>query len=219
MTFDDILKTCLVFAHFVASAVALAAILRADFFILLRFNRSLSNKDCTRIHGVKSVVSAALTVLWVTGVAICVHGYVHDPAYILNQKLWMKVLVVLTLSLNGWFLHRYAFQFIRPGTCLADASPRHRNTLTAMASLSSGSWLFACFLGIARVLNNKANFQELLGVYVLMVGLAFCAGMVVTRLLLAWRARGFPVSSRLSGRLLSMLKPDADAGQESELRI
>lgn len=219
MTFDEILKTVLVFAHFVASAVALAAILRADFLILLRFNSVLSPKACARIQGVKSVVGVALAVLWLTGIAICLQGYLNGPAYLMNQKLWMKVAVVLTLSMNGWFLHRYAFKFIRPGVCLADALPRHRVLLTSMASLSSGSWLFACFLGIARALNNKPNFMELSGVYALLLSFVFAAGMLVTHLLITWRAKGFPVSSRFSARLLALLKPESDAGRESELRI
>lgn len=219
MTLDEILKTGLVFAHFVASAVALAAILRADFLILLRFNSALSPKACARIRGVKSVVSAALMVLWVTGLAICLQGYLQGPAYLMNQKLWMKVLVVLVLSVNGLFLHRFAFRFIRPGVCLADVALRHRVMMTGLAGLSSGSWLFACFLGIARALNNKPNLGELLGVYASLLSVVLVSGLLVTHLLVAWRARGFPVSSRLSARLLAWLQPDADAGRESELRI
>lgn len=219
MTFDEILKTSLVFAHFFASAVALAAILRADFFILTRYGSALNAKSCARIHGVKHVVGPALLVLWLTGLSICLHGYLHAPAYLTNQKLWMKVMVVATLTLNGWFLHRHAFRHIRPGVCLAELAPRTRQGLIAMASLSSGSWLFACFLGIARALNNKPNLAELAGVYLLMLGLVFAAGLAVTRLLDAWGERGFPVSSRWAARLLGVIRPGADGGQESQLRI
>ena len=74
MTFDEIFKTSLVFVHFLASAVALATILRADFLILTHFTSKLSSKACDRIHAAKSVVSGALAVLWVTGVVICIHG-------------------------------------------------------------------------------------------------------------------------------------------------
>ncbi|MFT3856606.1 MAG: hypothetical protein QM742_03545 [Aquabacterium sp.] len=219
MTFDEILKTSLVFAHFFASAVALAAILRADFFILTRYGSALTAKSCARIHGVKRVVGPALLVLWLTGLAICFHGYLHAPAYLTNQKLWMKVMVVLTLTLNGWFLHRHAFRHIRPGVCLAELAPRTRRGLIAMGSLSSGSWLFACFLGIARALNNKPNLVDLAGVYLLMLGLVFAGGVLVTHMLDTWGRRGFPVSSRWAGRLLGTIRPGVDRGQESELQI
>lgn len=86
MTFDEALKTGLVFVHFVASAIALASILGADFLILARFPKRLTPRECERIHGAKLVVSAALAVLWVTGVGICLQGYLHDAAYIENEN-------------------------------------------------------------------------------------------------------------------------------------
>ena len=218
MTFDEIFKTSLVFVHFLASAVALATILRADFLILTHFTSKLSAKACDRIHAAKSVVSGALAVLWVTGVVICIHGYLHDPAYILNQKLWMKALVVLTLSLNGWFLHRFAFGAIQPGARLSDAAPRQRMVLTLMACLSSSSWVFACFLGIARVLNNKQNFAGVMEAYLLMLAVNVVIGLALTALLARMdQRRGLDGSWRVS-RLLDALKRRTGDWQESELQ-
>ena len=216
MSFDDVLKTSLVFAHFVASAVALATILRADFLILSRFSRQLAPKACERIHDVKSVVGAALTVLWLTGLAICIQGHLHDPAYLLNQKLWMKVLVVVVLTINGGFLHRFAFSHIRPGVQLCEAAPRQRAMLTLMASLSSASWAFACLLGIARALNNKPNFGDILGMYALVLAGVFATGLLVTNLLASWHRQGLAMP--LSWLLLHDLPRDAEP-RESELRF
>jgi hypothetical protein len=215
MTFDEIFKTSLVFVHFFASAVALATILRADFLILTHFTSRLSPKACVRIHAAKSVVSGALAVLWLTGLVICVNGYMHDPAYILNQKLWMKVLVVLTLSVNGWFLHRFAFDAIQPGARLSDAVPRQRTVLTLMACLSSSSWVFACFLGIARALNNKQNFSGVMEAYLVMLIVNIVAGLMLTALLVRLQRRG-----ALNGvsRVLHVLKRRANDWQESELQ-
>lgn len=218
MTFDEIFKTSLVFVHFLASAVALATILRADFLILTHFMSSLSAKVCARIHAAKEVVSGALAMLWLTGAAICVHGYMHDPAYILNEKLWMKVLVVLALSLNGWFLHRFAFRAIQPGVRLSEAVPRQRMTLTLMACLSSSSWVFACFLGIARALNNKHNFAGVLGVYLMMLSVNVAIGLVLTSLLTRLDQRGGLNGPWRVTRLLKTLKRRANDWQESELQ-
>lgn len=219
MTFDEIFKTSLVFVHFFASAVALATILRADFLILTHFTSKLSMQACARIHAAKTVVSGALAVLWLTGVTICVHGYMHDPAYLLNEKLWIKVLVVLTLSLNGWFLHRFAFDAIQPGARLSDAAPRQRTILTLMACLSSSSWVFACFLGIARVLNNKHNFAGVLGAYLLMLAVNIVIGLALTAFLARLEQRGALSGSWRVSRLLGALKRRANDWQESELQV
>lgn len=219
MSFDDILKTGLVFLHFMASAVALATILRADFLILMHYTSKLSTKACDRIHGAKSVVSGALWVLWLSGIAICAHGFFHDPAYLMNQKLWMKVMVVLVLSANGWFLHSFAFRFIRPGVRLSDAQPHHRAVLTLMACLSSTSWLFASFLGIARALNYKDNFTNLMSLYLLLLGVNLVASLLLTHLLGYWHRRGAALTPRRVTRVLRALRHKADAGQESEMHV
>ena len=214
MSFDDILKTGLVFLHFMASAVALATILRADFLILMHYTSKLSTKACDRIHGAKSVVSGALWVLWLSGIAICAHGYLYDPAYLMNQKLWMKVLVVVTLSANGWFLHSFAFRFIRPGVRLSEAQPHRRAVLTLMACLSLTSWIFACFLGIARALNNKDNFPNLMSLY-LLLGVSLVTSLLLTHLLGYWHRRGAATPRWVT----RVLRHKADAGQESELHV
>jgi hypothetical protein len=55
--------------------------------------------------------------------------------------------------------------------------------LTLMASLNSAGWVFACFLGIARVLNNKQNFADIAGLYALMLTGVFAFGLLVTSFL------------------------------------
>lgn len=190
MTFDEILKTSLVFVHFVASAVALATILRADFLILSNYTQTLTARVCDQIHSAKLIVSVALWALWISGLAICAQGYLNDPAYVMNQKLWMKVAVVMTLTVNGWFLHRYAFGFIRLDARLSDAPARHRSVLSLLACLSSTSWLFASFLGIARALNHRNNLGDLVELYLVALSMALCVSMVVTRSLVRAHRKG-----------------------------
>lgn len=218
MTVNDILKMMLVFVHFFASAVAVATILRTDFLILSYYTSPLTRKVVERIHGAKSVVSAALIVLWVSGLAICLQGYLGDPAYLLNQKLWMKVLVVLTLTANGWFLHRFAFQAIHRGVRLHEAMPHQRAMLVLMASVSSTSWIFACFLGIGRALNNKHNFASLLSLYLLMLGVSLVASLVLTHMLGRVARGGSRDAQRWQARVKAF-KHRLDAGQESELQV
>lgn len=188
MTVDEVLKTGLVFVHFVVSALALAAILRADVHILARYNQPLSSDDCDKIHGTKRVVTPALWLLWLTGLAICALGWMGNPAYLMNQKLWMKVIVVLMLTVNGVFLHRVAFSYVRQGVRLSDAAPRAAALMTLMGTLSSSGWVFASFLGIARALNNKQNFLDVLGLYLLVLGGGLVVASIVMRRLRAQSA-------------------------------
>ena len=218
MAVNDILKMMLVFVHFFASAVAVATILRTDFLILSYYTSTLTRKAVDRIHSAKTVVSASLTVLWISGLAICLQGYLNDPAYLLNQKLWLKVMVVVALTLNGWFLHRFAFGSIQRGARLCDAMPHQRAVLVLMATISSSSWIFACFLGIARALNNKHNFAGLVSLYLLLLGVSLVGALVLTHLLTRMAGSGSRDAQRWQARVKAF-KHRLDAGQESELQV
>lgn len=174
------LGLALVFTHFVASAVALVTILQTDLFLLRRYASVLDKRDCRRIHQAKPLVTAALWVLWISGLLICLLGYLRDPAYLLNQKLMMKVLVVEILTLNGLFLHGFAFRFVRPGNVLARQAPSSQRLLVFLGCLSSVSWSFACFLGLARPLNGLPNFYELLSFYAVILLGATLVGWTIT---------------------------------------
>ncbi|MDO5056810.1 MAG: hypothetical protein Q4E06_05680 [Lautropia sp.] len=183
MDFLKLLGLALVFTHFVASAVALVTILQTDLFLLRRYTTALSRRDCRRIHQAKPMVTAALWVLWISGVLICLLGWLRDPAYLLNQKLMMKVLVVEILTLNGLFLHGFAFKFVKPGVVLSRQSPSSQRLLVFLGCLSSVSWSFACFLGLARPLNKLPNFYELLSFYAVLLLGATMVGWAITHYL------------------------------------
>lgn len=189
MDFAKLPGMALVFSHFVASAVAIVTLLQTDFHLLRRYGAVLTTDDCQRIHRAKPVMTAALWALWITGILICLLGWLRDPAYLLNQKLMMKVLVVEILTLNGLFLHGYAFRFVKPGIVLARQGMRAQFTLAVLGAISSTSWLFACFLGLARPLNNLPNFYDILAFYGLMLGGAILGGWAVTQYL-AHRSHG-----------------------------
>lgn len=180
-----ILGLVLVFTHFVASAVAVVTILQTDWLLLKRYDEALTRRDVRQIHQAKPVVTVALWVLWLTGLSICVLGYLKNPDYLFNQKLMMKLLVVEILTLNGLFLHEVAFKHVRPGRVMAAQSPITQRMLVLMGALSSTSWLFACFLGIARPLNNLPNFYDLLSGYLVILLGSVLVGWGMTH----WLAR------------------------------
>lgn len=180
-----ILGLVLVFTHFMASAVAVVTILQTDLLLLKRYREALTRRDVRKIHQAKPVVTVALWVLWLTGLAICALGYLQNPDYLFNQKLMMKLLVVEILTLNGLFLHEVAFKHVKPGRVMAAQSQITQGMLVLMGCLSSTSWLFACFLGIARPLNHLSNFYALLSGYLVILLGSLVVGWGMTH----WLAR------------------------------
>jgi len=107
----------------------------------------------------------ALYVLWLSGLGLIYLGYIAAPAYIDNQKLWMKVVTVLVLTVNGALMHSFAFPHMLKKTAFLAMPLPTVLGLGLFASISSASWLYASFLGIARAWNNTVPFEYVLSVY------------------------------------------------------
>jgi hypothetical protein len=116
-------------------------------------------------------VCVSLLLLWLTGIGFIVLGYLNDPAYILNQKIWAKVSIVFLMSVNGIYIHR------RLLPRLATVTEGKRFTENAAESLrfrlsfaiSLAGWLVAAFYGAAKFLNHGYYYEELFGVYIAVV--------------------------------------------------
>lgn len=160
------LKTLLVYLHLLATAFALVELLKFDIRLLLNLNRPLAAVDLQRLISTKNTVTLALVVLWVTGIWFVVNGAIDEPGkYLTNQKLWMKVFTVSLLTVNGMLMHSIGFTRLRPGAVFSEMALRDQWLLLGMGVVSSVSWMFAAFLGIARAWNYTASFDDLLVMY------------------------------------------------------
>lgn len=172
------LKTLLVYAHLLASCVALGRVLHADHKL---WSWRASVLDASRLEYLaetQRMVSLALLALWGTGLALVLQGYLSEgEAYLANQKLWVKVAVVVLLSLNGVLLHQVGFPRLQrmPFAELPFAS---RSGLAILGAFSTSGWLFAAFLGIARHWNYALPCLQVLAVFAALLGMA-CVGAVL----------------------------------------
>ena len=175
---DLYLKTALVFAHFVMAAFCLVTIVGIDLKVLKNYALPTSSALCAEIAEVKVLITQGLIGLWITGMLIVALGAASSPDYLSNEKLWFKVFVVVTLTLNGVLVHR-AGRTMQPGVVLATLDDWTALQLNLAGTTSSISWMWACFLGTARSWNGTLSFTTILLYYVssLIVGLSIAVGM------------------------------------------
>jgi hypothetical protein len=160
------MKTLIIYGHLLAACVAIGILLIQDFAIIRSRGAPLSTSATSELIKAAKIVSAALIFLWITGVSLVVIGYLENPQhFLLNQKLWSKLAVVSILTINGLFLHFYSFPKVTCPCGLVNLSTIEQVLVVVSGAVSSVSWLFACYLGIARPWNNTVDFSYIMSIY------------------------------------------------------
>lgn len=178
-----LLKNALTFCHLLAMALAVGKMLDYDVRFLWTVHTRPTPQRLLDLERTKSTMTLALIALWLSGAALVYVGHTQNPAYLMNEKLWMKVFTVLVLTLNGWLMHRFAFPVLQRGHAFLELPVFHMLGLTLFATLSSVSWLYASFLGIARSWNHTAPFGFILWVYATLILVAGGTAMLGITLL------------------------------------
>ena len=180
------MKTLLVYAHLLAACVAVGILLLQDLSLAKTRGGPLSSKAIHDLRTAADIMFIALVVLWITGLALVVVGYLENPQqYLMNQKLWAKFTVVSILTLNGLLLHYFSFPRVISRCGLLGRSPLEQLLVAITGAISSTSWLFACFLGIARLWNYTADYHFVMLVYAALVAAAIIVACNVMRSLRA----------------------------------
>lgn len=175
------MKTLIVYAHLLAACAAVGILLIQDFSLARTFGKPLSNSAILELRKSIDVALVSLVVLWITGLLLVFAGYLENPNYFANQKLWGKISVVVVLTLNGFFLHEYTFpRVISPEGVIGLYRPE-KILVILSGSVSSVSWLFACYLGIARPWNGTVKYGYVMSVYLALILIAFVVGCELLR--------------------------------------
>jgi hypothetical protein len=179
-----LLKNLLVFIHLIAMALAVGKMLEFDLRFMRQAHRPPDAALRRALQSTQTVMSVTLALLWLSGLALVAWAWEQDANALLNEKLWVKVLTVCILTLNGVLMHRMAFPLLRGGQAFL-ALPLHQVLgLGLCGVVSSVSWLYASFLGIARSWNHSTPFGHVFGVYLallLMAALGTLIGVLVLR--------------------------------------
>lgn len=173
------LKTLLVYGHLLATCVALGHVLLADHKLWHWRREPLTPAQLAYLVETQRVVSLALLALWLSGMLLVLQGYLAEGVhYLLNQKLWAKLVVVVLLSINGILLHRLGFPLLKVAAYAVLPLPQ-RIRLALLGALSSSGWLFAAFLGVARPWNHVLPCLHVLAVFVSLLALAVAVALIV----------------------------------------
>lgn len=173
------MKTLMIFAHLIFACLAIGTLIVQDYKLLMLREEEIKKSDLISIENTAKIMSLALGLLWLSGLALVLNGYLSAPEqYILNEKLWAKIIVVMVLTLNGVVLHFYCFKVLKEGTVLL-MLPTFKTTILIMTGVTSTvSWLFAVYLGIARPWNYTKSLSDIMIIYGLLWFIPFLLGNV-----------------------------------------
>ena len=190
--------TVLVLSHILALALGLGSALLADWIVLrkLAFG-TVSQKAAGQLIDLSRAVGAGLVLIWITGALLVTDNALNAPASIMNQKVWAKLAIVGTLTLNAVLLHAVVMPMVkrRVGQPLFEAAfDRLAMTSTLLGAVSAVSWVFSAYLGVARELNGRENLVPILVSYLGAVLLAWIMAVVLLWLLQQRRTSSEPFS-------------------------
>ncbi len=153
--------TLLVFAHLLATSMALGAIVATDLRLLSKLSQ-----DKVRIAPpnpfVARIVMVALVVLWATGAVIVAYGMGTRPDYLANPKLQVKIGFVVLLTCNAFVLHRYTFPRLARGRRVPRWTLTDWFVISIPVAASNFLWLSCAFLGVARAWNYTMPLRDIL---------------------------------------------------------
>lgn len=175
------IKTLIVYAHLLAACVAVGILLIQDLALAKSKGSPLSATAIKELTKSAEIMFIALVVLWISGLSLVLLGYLENPQqYLMNEKLWAKFTVVSVLTLNGIALHYFSFPRVTSRRGLLGLPTFEQILVTLTGALSSVSWLFACYLGIARPWNYTVDYSFVMFIYSgLLVGAFIVAGEVL----------------------------------------
>jgi hypothetical protein len=159
--------TLVVYVHLLATCAAIGTIVITDLRLMAKMldYRVVIQKPA-RLETI--MISVALALLYATGAALVLFGMQNNPEYLANPKLQAKLILVLLLTANAFFLHRRIFPILRRAKPVYRWRYAEWSLVATSVSLSNSLWFFCAFLGIARAWNNVVSLK-----YVLLI--FFCA--------------------------------------------
>jgi hypothetical protein len=168
--------TLIVYVHLIAACVAVGILLMQDLMLAKTSGKPLSQGAIQELQRAARIILLALVVLWISGLTLVLVGYLNDPQYFMNQKILAKFTVVGVLTINGVVLHYFSFPRVVSSHGIIGLGFFEKTFVALSGAVSTVSWLFACYLGIARSWNNTVEFNFVLFVYLYLLFAACVLG-------------------------------------------
>ncbi len=172
------LHVLVVYAHLLATCLALGSILASDLRLITRL-RDPGFRLAPPAPFVAGLITASLVVLVITGGVLIVLGMQQRADYGSNPKLQAKLVLVAALVVNAMVLHRSTFPWLARGKRLQVFSARVVFGVATPVAASLALWLYVAFLGIARPWNYTMSASFVLAVGAALVAACWLATMVI----------------------------------------
>lgn len=172
------MHTLIVYIHLMAACVAVGILLMQDLALSKLGGRRLNIGAVKELKRAAEIIQWALIALWASGLLLVAIGAWNSADYLNNQKLWAKIAVVVVLTANGALLHTYSFPRVVSPSGVIGLPFIEKSAVVATGAISTVSWLFACFLGVARPWNHTAQFDGVMFLYLSLL-LPACAAALV----------------------------------------
>jgi hypothetical protein len=188
------MKTLIVYAHLLAACVAIGILLIQDLALAKTRGKALPAPAIKDLKKSANIMFIALIALWISGLSLVLTGYLDNPTqYLMNEKLWAKFTVVSLLTLNGIALHYFSFPRVTRASGFLSVPGIEQILVVLTGVISSVSWLFACYLGIARPWNYTVDYSYIMFIY---SGLLICAIIVAGEALRSMRRNDPPLLTK-----------------------
>lgn len=184
----ETLTTLFVAGHLIGLAFGFGGALTLDIIALRYFYlERITNEKLVLFHFIARLVTLGLAILWITGLAFLWIYWWSQPELLANPKVWAKVVIVIVLTVNGYFLHHKVFPILVRNL---GHHMFHRVTVDEKAmmftfcSISIISWGFPLVLGVAGSLNFTTGMENILAFYFLMLSSTCLLMLLIFKLFL-----------------------------------
>jgi len=170
------------FVHLAAMAAGCGAVVFADSTLLRRPSRPFGRGQLAVIEHAHGIITIALVLLWLSGLALLGLKIGFDPARF-SPKLVTKLGTVTMLTVTAVAMACYALPYLRAnlGRRLIDAPLPQQSALALCAAMSAAGWSTALLLGSSKILKTAGEEVMVMGacLHGLAVGAALALAVAV----------------------------------------
>ena len=184
----DNLKSLIMFMHLSGLAFGVGGAWILDLYILRKMHASLVTKEHVQIITfVSKVVIIGLILLWLSGTLFLIFYSLVEPELLRNPKIWAKVVIVIVLTINGYFLHKVVLPVIssnQGALLISKINLKEMNVFMLTGCVSFVTWPFVMILGTFASLNFAFSFFAIIAFYLLTLTLSVAVASILKGFLL-----------------------------------
>lgn len=171
------IKTFLLMFHLIAISVGFGSATLLDIWVAKKYllDKAIGKDDFAIVSYASRVVALGLGLTWVSGGLYLYHLQSDGGLILQNPKFLFKIWMVCMLTLNGMFIHAVIIPHMkrRIGAQLFDRTPPTKRALfLTSGAISLASWYCLILLGVAREMNHKVPFENIVHFYFALVAAA-----------------------------------------------